>query len=230
MSNLKLVLFFSLCILSCHNLFAQQNFFEKGKFALGVRGAASFPTVSFSPNIRQSNFYEIGGGLTGYYFKEKNLGLQAEINLDHRGFIEASSTEELYQRTFTNISVPVLTHLYVGTKVFHVFAIAGPQVNFLYEKDFEALGTVEDQRYDYADRKPEKLGLDLVLGGGLAFWTGIGHFMVDARFFIGMSDLLERPVRTSSSFSYSQGLTGSVAYLIPISGWKGKKEKKSSKE
>ncbi|MEH0157450.1 porin family protein [Limibacter armeniacum] len=203
---------------------AQQNMLQKGQFAAGLRGGILLPSMTFSPGIAQLSLNTQTAGVIFQYFKEKKIGLQWEVNYETKGYQEAiSQGVALYKREFDQVAVPVLAHIYFPIKRVHIFVNAGAQANYLLDESSEVYGDLSEQRYDYFDREPHQLSVDLVVGGGLSVLTGIGHFQLEARYFAGMTDSLERPERTSSESAYFQGANISFAYLIPITGWKNNK-------
>lgn len=206
--------------------------YKKPKIALGFRGGGTSATGSFSPGISTQSVLTYGGGLVMQYFHEKSLGLQIEVNYDERGYKEVKQDTLLYQRDFSYVSVPSFMHLYMPIGNLHVFGFVGPEVSYLLNSgttifDEEA---EEKQRENYLEKEPNQFTIQLVGGGGLAYWSKIGLFQADVRFYTGLTDMLKRPNRISTESSFHRGFGISFSYMIPISGFKEKKEPEEIKK
>ena len=143
-------------------------------------------------------------GITARYMSEKYFkmmcGVQAELNFSQRGWKEniEDGTNNTYSRTQSYVEIPLLAHLAFGKDSYDsgtkFFVNMGPQVAFfLNEKEKmsddwnpnyrpnginQQYGKMVENKFDYG-----------ILGGvGLEFSTKAGHFLVEGRYYYGLSD------------------------------------------
>ena len=122
---------------------AQDKF--KRELSLGASFGTTFSKVSFAQTkVQQKMKMGYTGGLR--WITEKNLGLQAELNFIQHGWDEKFEDQPQYKysRTINYFELPVLTHIYFGSKRFRVFVNLGPKIGYAFgEKTDENLnGTI----------------------------------------------------------------------------------------
>ena len=85
----------------------------------------------------------------------KNLGLQAELNFIQHGWDEKFEDQPQYKysRTINYFELPILTHIYFGSKRFRVFVNLGPKIGYAFgEKTDENLNgakpNTENEQHD----------------------------------------------------------------------------------
>ena len=201
--------------------------------AIGINGGVNLSSVSFEPSIKQKTFITPSVGVTVRYISERYFkilcGIQGEINYSQRGWKENidDGTGDTYQRTMNYIEVPLLAHLAFGKDKGNGarFIInLGPQVGFLLgEKEFYSdLSTWDttnrpqgtDEQYGkFADRK---FDYGIVGGGGLEIRTGIGHFLLEARYYFGLSDFYNNSKKDYFSRSAHSYIGGRLTYLFDL--------------
>lgn len=88
--------------------------------------------ISFAPSIRQSMIQGMMMGFTFRYTEERNFGLIAELNIEQRGWKEDFEEAPFeYSRTLTYIQIPMLTHIYFGSRKFKGFVNLGPEFGYM---------------------------------------------------------------------------------------------------
>ena len=100
---------------------AQDKF--KQELSLGASFGTTFSKVSFAQTkVQQKMKMGYTGGLSLRWITEKNLGLQAELNFTQHGWDEKFEDQPQYKysRTINYIELPILTHIYFGSKRFRV--------------------------------------------------------------------------------------------------------------
>lgn len=204
---------------------------ERHNFAIGVNGGVNISSVSFQPSIKQSNLIGPEFGITARYISEKYFkmicGIQAELNFSQRGWKEVieDGSGDTYHRKMNYIEIPLLAHLAFGKDkgngVRFVLNL-GPQVGFLIgEKEFmsdpwdpsrrpqgtnEQYGKMADRKFDYG----------IIGGGGLEARTGIGHFILEARYYYGLSDFYNNSKKDYFGRSGHSYIGARLTYLFDL--------------
>jgi hypothetical protein len=218
---------FLVCIITSIgiNIQAQNTF--RYEWAIGASGGIGFSSVGFSPKVIQNTLIGLNGGLTVRWITEKNLGLQLEVNLKQQGWSEDFSQIEdipvnnpFYTRKMTYMDIPLFTHIYFGGDKVRFFVNLGPQIGlFLHESTDENLNgaTITNKRNEQHKQTNEKK-IEWGLGGGpgLEFRTDVGFFLLEGRYYYGLSDFYS--TRRGDDFSKAsvQIIGVKLTYLIPI--------------
>ena len=204
---------------------------ERHNFALGVNGGVNLSSVSFTPTIKQSNLTGPSFGLTARYISEKYFkmmcGIQAEVNFSQRGWKELieDGSGDTYSRTMNYVEVPLLAHLAFGKDRGHGARFVlnlGPQMAFLIGEDekrsaswdpsnrpqgtIQQYGKMADKKFDYG----------IVGGGGVEIRTGAGNFILEARYYFGLSDFYNSTKKDPFSRSAHSYIGGRLTYLFDL--------------
>lgn len=176
----------------------------RNNLAVGINGGMNMSKVDFSPSIKQKSKNGMSMGVTARYISEKYFnmlcGIQVELNYSQRGWNEniEDGTENTYSRTMNYLEVPMLAHLAFGKDALdrgvRFFLNLGPQFGiFLNEKEnmsenwnpsYRPNGVVQQ----YGKMVETKFDYGIVGGAGLELSTGIGHFLLEGRYYLGLSD------------------------------------------
>lgn len=117
-------------------------------FSVGVKGGATLSRMEFSPTVHQQMTPGMTMGVTARYIEENVFGLIAEVNFTQRGWKEDFARDDApqfeYRRQLNYIQIPLLTHIYFGSKRIHGFFNLGPEVGFM-------LGESTKANFDYMD-------------------------------------------------------------------------------
>ena len=217
---------FSQMTISLDSLRAASKPFEP-EWAFGVNAGVTLSTVRFNPTIKQENLLKYAGGITARYISEKTFGLQVELNYSLRGWdLEADTTykdpTELVQpsdtlrftssRSLAYFELPILTHIYfnMGDRMRLIF-LMGPQVSwYLGEKSVSNRETFHPTPQKV--QKPFDYG---ILGGmGVELRTGIGSFVLDGRYYFGLSDIFNSTKADYFQASSNQVMSVKLTYLF----------------
>lgn len=197
---------FAIGILAC--MFAFPAMAQVGElrnnWAIGVNGGLNMSSVSFEPSIKQNSKNGMAMGLTARYMCEKYFsmmcGIQAEVNYVQRGWNEKieDGSNNTYSRTMNYLEIPLLAHLAFGKdaidKGVKFFVNAGPQIGmFLSESENMSDNWDTSSRpngivQQYGKMVENKLDYGILGGAGLELSTGIGHFLLEGRYYYGLAD------------------------------------------
>lgn len=177
---------------------------ERHNLSVGVNGGLSMSRVSFEPSIKQKSKNGMAMGLTVRYMCEKYFkmmcGIQAEVNYVQRGWNEniEDGSGNTYERTMNYVEIPLLAHLAFGKdaldKGMKFFLNMGPQIGFfLNESESMSEGWDTSARpngvvQQYGKMAENKFDYGILGGAGLELSTGIGHFLLEGRYYYGLAD------------------------------------------
>ena len=214
-------------IVSCTTAMAQLQD-QRSNFSLGFNGGVNMSSVSFTPTIDQASLMGPQFGITARYISEKYFkmicGIQAEVNYSQRGWkevMEEGFTDGAYQRKMNYVEVPLMAHLAFGKdKGYGARFVVnlGPQIGFLINEKEEITGHPENQ----TSRSTEQYGkmaenkFDYGLIGGLEIRTGIGNFILEARYYFGLSDFYHSTKKDPFSRSAHSYIAGKLTYLFDL--------------
>lgn len=102
----------------------------RSNVSVGVKGGVDFSRIFFNPLAEQKMPIGATAGVMFRYIEENHFGLIAEVNFLQRGWAE--NFEEApynYRRTLNYINIPVLAHIYFGSRG-RFFFNAGPEIGF----------------------------------------------------------------------------------------------------
>lgn len=202
--------------------------------SIGINGGYNLSSVDFSPTIKQGLQPGFTGGATLRYTTEKYFALicaaQLEVNFAQRGWKETidDGSNDTYSRTTNYIEIPFFAHLGWGKedRGLQFFINAGPQIGlFLHDEEFYGVG--QDGQWDTSNRpnniiaqygKEVENRLEYGIAGGLGIElkTGIGNFIVEGRYFFGLSDMYGNSKADPFGRSANTTITAKVTYLIDI--------------
>lgn len=203
----------------------------RNNLAVGINGGVNFSSVSFSPSIKQTNHQGIHGGVTARYICEKYFamicGVQVELNYSQRGWKEKieDGSGNTYQRTLNYLEIPFLAHIAFGReRGVRFFLNAGPQMNFFLSDKEEKGGGEWNPAYrpngvvyQYGKAVDNKFDYGITGGLGLEVRTGIGHFLVEGRYYYGLSDIYGNSKKDDFSRSGNSTICGKITYLFDLS-------------
>ncbi|MDE6464624.1 MAG: PorT family protein [Muribaculaceae bacterium] len=214
MKNLRLLL---LCLAACCFLMGSAETHYRPHISIGGRAGLSMASMSFSPSVKQTWNMGTAGAVTFRYTEEKLFGVIAELGWVQCGWKE--KYEDLpfsYSRQTTYLTLPVLTHIYFGSRRFKTFVNLGPSVSLL-------LGNTISANFDYRNpqtvpdyprnRQTEHLWADITgkfdygicAGLGFEFYMAPRHSaVVEARFYYGLGNIF--PSSKADTFGASRNM------------------------
>ncbi|MBR3859168.1 MAG: PorT family protein [Bacteroidaceae bacterium] len=206
----------------------------RSNLAIGFNGGYNLSKVDFSPTIKQNLQPGLTGGFTVRYTTEKYFALicaaQLEVNFAQRGWNELidDGSNNTYTRTTNYVEIPFFAHLGWGKEErgLQFFVNAGPQFG-LFLDDEEHYGYSGEHPWDESHRPNniiEQYGKEVentleygIAGGlGMELKTGIGNFIIEGRYFFGLSDMFGNAKADPFGRSANTTITGKISYLIDI--------------
>lgn len=197
---------------------------QKHNFAIGFNGGVSLSSTDMSPKVKQKMLIGPTAGFTARYISEKYFkmicGIQAEINYSHRGWKETmeDGTGDIYKRSMHYLEIPLLAHLAFGKEYGNGARFVlnlGPQVGFLMgENEKHYITSINKEQYGKAAEK--KFDYGITGGGGVEIRTGIGHFLVEGRYYFGLSDFFNSTKKDYFSRSAHSYISAKITYLFDL--------------
>ncbi|MDR0865031.1 MAG: PorT family protein [Candidatus Symbiothrix sp.] len=210
--------------------YSQAQEFQR-EWAFGANAGATLSKISFNPGVPQDFLIQQEGGLTLRYISEKNFGIQLELNYSLRGWKEQVDTvvhPNQYSRSLAYLELPLMTHIYfdMGKRARMVFNL-GPQIGYnLSEKVLQRIivsppgevpgyyGKTAEQESGY--KVQNKFDYGLAGGMGIEVRTGIGSFILEGRYYFGLSDVFNNEKKDYFQASSNQVIGIKLSYLFQI--------------
>lgn len=206
-----------------------QRYYEPD-FSLGAKGGMTLSQMAWQPSVRQGMTSGVTFGLVARYAEERHFGLIAELNLTQRGWAEAYEPETAlsYSRHFTYLQLPVMTHIFFGSRKFRFFVNLGPEIGYM-------IGDRISANFDYANikavpdypsnRRFEQLDMKVARRFDYGIAAGLGgearlkrkhSIMIEARFYYGIANVFSS--NRGDTFGASRGLSleFTAAYLFRL--------------
>ena len=183
---------------------------------VGVHAGMSMARTSFYPSVKQQMFNGFQAGVSIRYAEERHVGLLAELNLTQRGWKEdLSETALSYHRRLTYIELPVMTHIFFGSRVVKGFVNLGPQIgymigsnisaNFNYSDIAKVPEWPENHRSEQLDMKiTNRFDYGITAGAGVEFVIARRNCIyLEGRYYYGLGNIY--PSSKKDYFSASRG-------------------------
>jgi len=191
------------------------------EWSYGVNGGITFSKVGFNSvvSVPQQLFSQYSGGITIRYISENHFGILGELNYSLRGWKERTDTVHLnrYTRSIAYLELPLMTHIYFNLGKHLRFMInLGPQIGYyIGAKEIEREVNDNGEDTSYYDI-PVQHALDYGLKGtmGLEFLTKAGSFILDGRYYFGLSDIFNSTRADLFQASHNQIIGVNLTYLI----------------
>ena len=206
----------------------------RNNIAVGFGGGYNLSRVDFSPTIKQGLLPGYMGGFTLRYTTEKYFSIicaaQLEVNYAQRGWVETidDGSDNTYSRTTHYVEVPFFAHLGGGNEQrgLQFFVNAGPQFG-LYLGGSEHYGFTSDKPWNptlrpnnvtaqYGKEVENALEYGIAGGAGMELKTSVGNFIVEGRYFYGLSDMFGNAKADPFGRSANTTITAKISYLIDI--------------
>lgn len=209
------------------NLFSQVGEL-RNNFSIGVNGGMNFNKVTFTPNIQQTTYNGINGGISMRYISEKYFamicGALLEVNYAQRGWEEVieDGSDNSYNRTMNYLEIPFLAHLAFGKEQgqgMRFFIHLGPQIAFLLSESESKGGNWDPAgRFNaqYKMKVHNKFDYGITGGLGAELRTKAGNFLVEGRYYFGLSDFYNNSKKDVFSRSAHAIITAKLSYLFDL--------------
>lgn len=201
--------------------------------SLGGKAGVTMSSVSFSPEVHKKLSRGMTMGIAARYTEEKNFGLIAEINFTQRGWEEDFARDDAPQFTYTRrlnyLSVPLLTHIYFGSRKVRGFFNLGPEFSFMLSNsidanfDYENYQTVPDFPQGYRNNAQLNMAIDRKFDYGIAGGAGIEFiikrrhsFMLEGRYYFGLGNIFKDSKRDYFAASRNNSIEITLKYMIRV--------------
>lgn len=200
------------------NVKAQTHY--EGNLFVGAKAGMTLSRMQFNPTVPQSMQMGAMVGATIKYVEEKHFALIGEFNVEQRGWKEKfEGFDYAYNRRFTYIQIPMLTHIFFGNDKVHGFFNAGPEIGYLIATktsanfDYNHLSEISD--FPTANRNTDQFTLPvknrfdygISAGLGMELYTAQQRhsFTLEGRFYYGLHDVFSN--HKTDTFSGSSGMS-----------------------
>ncbi len=201
---------------------------QRHVFSIGVNGGINLNSVSFSPSVRQKNLSGMTGGITARYISERYFkmicGAQVEVNFSQHGWDEfyEDYPELQYTRKMSYVEIPFLAHLAFGKerRGMQFFLHAGPQIGFFLGDshtqggNWDGYSGITVEQHEKAVEN--KFDYGIAGGAGLELRTGIGNFLLEGRYYYGLSDFYHSTKKDYFSRSAHGVIAVKVSFLFDL--------------
>ena len=232
--NILLIALLSLLPLGLHAQVGE----PRHNICIGFSAGMNMNRIGFDPTIKQQMHNGPTMGLVARFTSERYFkaycALQLELNyalLGWRENILNANSEPLpdtYQRNQHYIQLPILARLAWGkeTRGLMGYVLAGPQIGYCFKE------TTSQSNFTLnADGNPDrpngmyvqygmpiqhKFDYGITAGAGIELTTKAGHFLLEGRYYYGLSDIFRNSRKDTFSRSNNGTIIAKVTYLIDI--------------
>lgn len=206
--------------------------------AVGFSGGVTLNTIGFEPTIKQSMHVGPTFGVVARFTSEKYFkllcALQLEINYTQLGWKEkilnkdSEPLPDTYQRHQNYIQIPFLARLGYGHEHKGVmgYLLAGPQIGYCFgEKTKQSEFTLNEEGVperpngmiaQYSMPIERKFDYGITAGLGMELSTKIGHFLIEGRYYYGLSDIFKNSKKDIFGRSNNGTIIAKFTYLFDI--------------
>lgn len=225
----RLVLFILIAHSALFNILYAQTHYD-GNISIGGKAGFSLSRIQFNPTVPQSFQPGILVGGAFRYIEERHFGIIAEFNLVQRGWKEKYDGYNFsFNRKFTYLQVPLLTHIYFGSNKFHGFFNAGPEIGFMIGEstssnfDYENVSTIND--FPSVNRPLDQytLGVHSKFDYGISAGLGMEYIpsrrssiILEGRFYYGLNDVFSNHKKDVFASSSGLSIMVSLGYIYRI--------------
>ena len=204
----------------------------RNDLAVGFNAGYTLNQVMFNPTIQQKFKGAPTFGFTARYTCEKYFkslcSIQLEVNYTNLGWEELIETSnDTYKRDISYIQIPLLARMGWGyeQKGALFYVVAGPQVGFYLGDKGHKGGLFNDstlnlrpgqvnQQYDMPVKNKFEYGI--TAGAGLEVNTKIGYFLLEGRYYYGLSDIFGNGKKDVFGRSANGTIVVKASYLFDI--------------
>lgn len=223
----RLIFIFSCLALLTLSVTGQTHY--TSKVSIGGKAGVSLSHVFFNPGVRQD--LKTGGvaGITFRYVEESHFGIIAELNWEQRGWKENfDGAPYSYNRTINYLQLPVLTHIYFGTRG-QFFFNAGPEIGIVLGESTSANFAIADVSMlpgfptSKLNTKEMEMPVSQKLDFGISAGLG-GEFFIDprqsiyaeCRFYYGIGNILKSGRQQPFSSTNAMSVMATLGYWFRI--------------
>ena len=227
-SRFYLVILFATLALLAPHAYCQSHY--QAHVHVGFHGGMTLSEMAWSPSVRQSFVTGFTGGVSARYAEERHVGILAELNVSQRGWKE--NFEELpfsYARRLTYVELPIMTHIFFGSRTVKGFFNLGPEIGLMLADDITANfdyanpGNVEgfptNNRSVLQMAMPIHTRFDygITAGAGAEFVIARRHsFTIEGRYYFGLGNIFASSKKDPFSASRGTSIMVTVGYMFRL--------------
>lgn len=201
--------------------------FYAPNLTIGAKAGVALSEMSFSPSVKQSFRPGITMGVTARYTEEKYFGIIAELLFTQKGWNENfEGAPYQYGRTLNYIEMPILTHIFFGSRRIKGFFNLGPQIGYmLSDKISTNLTPWQDLPEVVSPRQTDQMWMDVQNRFDYGICGGIGgeyrltpkqSILLEGRFYFGLGNIFHDGKADTFSASRSMTIQVTAAYLFRV--------------
>lgn len=187
-----------------------QSRLENPEMYLGASAGATGSMIFFNPTVTQTYVQGITGGVMFRYIAEKNVGVQAELNLSQAGWKESGFTRQL-----NYIELPFLTHIYIGRKVRFIIN-AGPKLAYLLSDRVLDNSVTDASDIRFASSPQNSFDYGLCAGLGVQFKAGKNNFELETRGYYALSTIYNNSKKDTYANSNNMNVAVKLGWLFQV--------------
>ena len=168
---------------------------------VGVHGGMSLSNQSFYPSIKESMLSGAQFGVSFRYAEERHVGLLAELNIEQRGWKENFEEDPFsFQRQLTYIELPIMTHIFFGSRTVKGFFNLGPEVGYM-------IGDKSTANFPY---------MDLPAVDGFPAIRRRNSITLEGRYYYGLGNIFPSSRKDVFSASRGSSIQITLGYLFRL--------------
>ncbi len=203
---------------------------HRNDFSFGVTAGYTMNTMDFNPRIKQSSKGAPMFGVAARYVCEKYFtavcAVELELQYANLGWNELidDGSMNTYSRDLHYVNIPMLMQMGWGRErrgMKFIFE-AGPQLgvymsgaeHFGGEGSWDISKRPNNVTGQYGMTPDNKIDYGITAGAGLELSTGIGHFLLQGRYYYGLGDVFDNSKKGYFGRSANQTLSVKLTYLF----------------
>lgn len=224
----RVILLLSILALSAVSAKSQTHYVSH--VSVGGHAGMTLSEVSFSPSVKQSFVSGVTAGVSFRYAEERHVGLLAELNISQRGWKEDFEGDPFsYSRHLTYVEIPVMTHIFFGSRKVKGFINLGPEFGFMLSdritSDFDYKNPSAVPGFPTANRFNEQMGMEIenkfdygiTAGGGVELAIGRKHsILLEGRYYYGLGNLFSSSKKDTFSASRGTSILITLGYMFRV--------------
>lgn len=221
-----------LAVVALSPLFFQANAqtHYKAHISAGAHAGMTMSEIAWSPSVRQSFVNGFTGGFSFRYAEERHVGILGEINISQRGWKEDFEGAPFsYSRKLTYIEMPIMTHIFFGSRTVKGFINLGPEIGVMIgdniSSDFNYKDPSSIPDFPTANRSVLQMGMDIknkfdygiTAGAGIEFVIARRHsIMLEGRYYYGLGNIFASSKKDPFSASRGTSIMITLGYMFRI--------------
>lgn len=194
------------------SLYGQRKYYPLEKY-WGITGGITQSMMQFAPSVKQNLLTGYHSGIAFRYINIKNLGFQAELNLNQRGWLENGG---VFSRRLDYGELALLSHINFGNR-FRFFVNIGPTISYLINQQIVIPAPPSSTLYQHKSEisNPFEYGLAAGFGFYLRFHKQL--LQAEARAYYGANAVYD--TKPADAFDYANNINAriTVAWFIKTS-------------